>query len=65
MKVKKRNKKANNPLKQVGLVNTPNDLDELQNYLAKFNGSEAIVAQTCAFMAWNLASKIVDEHLSA
>ena len=44
-----------------GIFTTPKDIKALQDYLSLFNGSEAIVAQTCAWMAWNLACKIVNE----
>jgi len=47
-------------LQPVGIVHTPKDVDELQNYIAKFHGGEAIVAFTCAWMAWNLAAKLTN-----
>lgn len=37
---------------------TPDSMEALQEYLSRFSGSEAMVAQTCAMMAWNLASKL-------
>jgi len=47
-------------LQPVGIVHTPENLKELENYIAKFNGGEAIVAFTCAYMAWNLAAKLTN-----
>jgi hypothetical protein len=47
-------------LQPVGLVHTPKDLDELQKYINQFNGGEAVVAFTCAYMAWNLAAKLTN-----
>ena len=47
-------------LHPVGIVHTPEDVDELQAYIAKFHGGEAIVAFTCAYMAWNLAAKLTN-----
>ena len=55
--------KSSNPIGKVGLFATPESMDSFQDYLGKFTGSEAVVANTCAFMAWNLASKIIDELL--
>ena len=56
-------------LQPVGIVHTPKDMDELQDYIGKFNGGEAVAAFTCAWMAWNLACKLTnpegrkaDEH---
>ena len=54
-----------NPIKPVGLFATPDSMEAFQKYLALFTGSEGIAAQTAAWMAWNLASKIMDNHLSA
>ena len=47
-------------LQPVGIVHTPDNLKELEAYIAKFSGSEAIVAFTCAYMAWNLAAKLTN-----
>ena len=47
-------------LQPVGIVHTPENLEELENYIAKFNGGEAIVAFTCAYMAWNLCAKLTN-----
>ena len=47
-------------LQPVGLVHTPKDMDELQDYISKFHGGEAVAAFTCAWMAWNLACKLTN-----
>ena len=52
-----------NPIGKAGFFSTPEDMESFQKYLSNFSGSEAVVANTCAFMAWNLASKIVDEAI--
>jgi hypothetical protein len=57
--------KITNPLTPVGLFHTPENIKEMQDILASYTApGESIVAQTAAFMAWNLASKIVDEALA-
>jgi len=45
-------------LRPVGLFATPDDMQALEDYLSLFHGSEAIVANTCAWMSWNLAAKL-------
>lgn len=52
-----------NPIGKVDLFATPDNMEEFQKYLGQFNGSEAVVAQTCAWMAWNLASSEVEEFV--
>ena len=53
-----------NPITPVGLFHTPENIKELQDILASYTDlGNSIVAQTAAFMAWNLASKIVEEAL--
>tara|TARA_R100001369_G_scaffold2838_1_gene9188 strand:+ start:1326 stop:1502 length:177 start_codon:yes stop_codon:yes gene_type:complete len=49
-------------IEPVGLFATPDDMKALQDYLALFSGGEAAVAQTCAFMAWNLAAKLTNSE---
>ena len=49
-------------LKEVGMFATPDDMESLQKYLGKFSGGEALAAQTGAWMAWNLAAKLVEPH---
>jgi hypothetical protein len=54
-----------NPIKPVGIFHTPANVKELQDILANFTGpGESNLAQTAAFMAWNLASKLVDEQIA-
>ena len=48
-------------LQPVGLFATPDSVKDLEDYLSLFNGSEASVARTCAYMAWNLACKLTAE----
>lgn len=54
-----------NPIGKSGFCATPKSMQDLQDYLGKFNGEEAMIANVCAFMAWNLASKYVDEAIKA
>jgi hypothetical protein len=51
-----------NKIEPVGHFHTPGSMEEFESYLANFSGSEAIVAHTCAWMAWNLACKITNEE---
>jgi hypothetical protein len=53
-----------NPLKKAGLFHTPDSVAELHEYLGRLSGSQGVLALTCAMMAWNLASKIIDEELN-
>ena len=52
-----------NPIRKTGFVATPDSMEELQEYLSQFSGPEAAIAQTCAWMAWNLASDIIEEYV--
>jgi hypothetical protein len=45
-------------IKSVDVFDTPDNMKALQDYLSQFHGGEAVVAQTCAWMAWNLAAKL-------
>ena len=45
-------------LQPVGLFHTPNSVEELQDHLAQYTGTDAVIAQTAAFMAWNLCAKL-------
>ena len=47
-------------LQPVGLFHTPDSVDELQDYLAQFTGTDAVLANTAAFMAWNLCAKLTN-----
>ena len=44
------------------LFATPKSIEEMQDYLAKFNGSEAVIANTCAFMMYNLMVTLINEE---
>lgn len=47
------------------MVHTPEDVNELQDILASYTGpGEGALARIAAYMAWNLASKIIDEKLA-
>lgn len=35
------------------MFSTPESMKALQEYLAKFSGSEAVIAQTCAMLMYN------------
>ena len=45
-------------LQPVGLFHTPDSVGELQDHLAQYTGTDAVIAQTAAFMAWNLCAKL-------
>ena len=45
-------------LQPVGLFHIPNSIEELQDHLAQYTGTDAVIAQTAAFMAWNLCAKL-------
>ena len=47
-------------LQPVGIFHTPESVDELQDYLAQFTGTDAVLANTAAFMAWNLCAKLTN-----
>tara|TARA_R100000951_G_C2529344_1_gene145907 strand:- start:81 stop:257 length:177 start_codon:yes stop_codon:yes gene_type:complete len=47
-------------LQPVGIFHTPENVQELQDYLATFTGSDAVIANTAAFMAWNLCAKLTN-----
>jgi len=47
-------------LQPVGIFHTPKSVQELQDYLATFTGSDAVIANTAAFMAWNLCAKLTN-----
>ena len=47
-------------LQQLDIVYTPENLAELDAYIADFNGSERVAAFTSAYMAWNLAAKLTN-----
>jgi hypothetical protein len=47
-------------LKPCELFATPESPQAMNDYLAKFSGSEAVAANTCAYMMWNLAAKLTN-----
>lgn len=54
-----------NPIEPVGMFHTPENEKEFHDYLARLSGAERGVATVAAMMAWNLASKLVDETIEA
>ncbi len=50
-----------NKIKECQWVVTPESMKELEDRLNAYSSSEKTVAWTSAMMAWNLASKIVNE----
>lgn len=49
-------------IERIELFHTPKDWNELHAWLAGLSGSERAAALTAAFMAWNLAAKIIEEN---
>ena len=43
-----------------GLYATPDSMEAMTDYLKNFSGSEAVAANTCAYMMWNLAAKLTN-----
>ena len=54
----------NNPIQPNNMFATPKDVQEFQKWLDNLSGNEAMIAMTASAMAWNLASKIIDEELT-
>ena len=44
-------------LDTIGIYATPESMEDMEAYLKQFSGSEAIVANTCAFMMYNLMAE--------
>ena len=44
-------------LKTVRAFATPESMEDMEAYLKKFSGSEAVVAHTCAFMMYNMMAE--------
>ena len=44
------------------LFATPQSIEDLASWLDSFKGEEKMIALTAASMAWNLASKLVNEQ---
>ena len=51
-----------NQIKPIGFYSTPANMEDLQNYLSQFNGSEGAVANIGAFMTFNLMVKIIKDE---
>jgi hypothetical protein len=54
-----------NPIQPSKLFATPATMNDLEAYIMRLNGSERAAAMTAAMMAWNLASSIVDQEITA
>jgi hypothetical protein len=44
------------------LFATPESGEALQKYIEQFNGSESVVAHTCAYMAYNLMCQYIEDN---
>jgi len=53
-----------NPIEKCGFVATPNSMKELQDYAQSITGPEGASFALGMMMAWNLASKLVDEEVA-
>jgi len=51
------------PFKTWGMFATPEDMDALQAYVAKFSGGEAVAANVVMGMTWNLAVTLFNKRL--
>lgn len=49
------------PPPKVTLFATPESSEEMEDYLSKFNGNEGVVANTCAFMMYNLMCDYIQQ----
>ena len=52
--------KAQVNLKKAPIFYTPKNMAELEAWLGKLSGSEAMVGMTAAMMAWNLACELTN-----
>ena len=52
-------------LQPVNIFYTPDSIEELQDHLAQYTGTDAVIAQTAAFMAWNLAARLTSTEETA
>jgi hypothetical protein len=48
-----------NPIPRSGFFATPESVEDLMEYIQRFNGNERVVATTVAMMALNLAHSLV------
>ena len=44
-------------LNTVGIYATPESMEDMEAYLKKFSGSDAVIANTCAFMMYNMMAE--------
>jgi len=51
-----------NKIKGTPIFATPSSMDDLMDYIEKFNGGEKMAGMTCAMMAWNLACSLVNDE---
>ena len=52
-----------NPIQPSGFFKTPDDVEDLQSWINSCSKYEQQIAIIAAGMAWNLASKLVNESL--
>lgn len=52
-----------NPIPYSGMFATPENGEDLMNYIEGMNGSEKALAYMIAFMTMNLAHKMVEEEM--
>ena len=53
-----------NPIGNVGMFHTPEDMRALEGWITAHGGPEGIHVLTGAMMAWNLAGKYVDNTIA-
>ncbi len=53
-----------NPLTPSNMFDTPTDIEGLQDWIMRLNGSERAVAMVAAGMSWNLAAHLVDQAIA-
>lgn len=53
-----------NPIGKHKIFHTPASMDELNQYIERFSGPDRVIAYTVSGMAWNLASRLVDEAIA-
>jgi hypothetical protein len=46
------------------MFDTPTDLEGLQDWIMRLNGSERAVAMVAAGMSWNLAAHLVERAIA-
>lgn len=53
---------SNTNLQPIDLFATPESVESLQDYISRFSGSDAIIANTIMCMTWNLCAKLTNEE---